>query len=101
MAGLPKEKCRYLFEKAQRELEYKGYDVVNPAKIAQGLPGSFTREQCIDVQLCALKYCDAIYMLSDFKNSQGAMEELNFAHNCGIEIIYENPAQAIAFGDED
>ncbi len=36
-----------------------------------------------------LSRCDAVYMLKEFRNSEGAMNELGLAQKLGIEIIYE------------
>lgn len=46
-----------------------------------------------------LKYlldCDAIYMLSDWKESEGAKLEHKIAEMTGIEIIYQNNNEATA-----
>ena len=37
----------------------------------------------------ALALCDAIYMLKDWKESNGATAEYYFAKACGKEIIFE------------
>lgn len=36
-----------------------------------------------------LECCDAIYMLSDYKESEGAMQELEMAEKLNKEIIYQ------------
>ncbi len=36
-----------------------------------------------------LSRCDAVYMLKEFRNSEGAMNELGLAQKLGIEILFE------------
>lgn len=36
-----------------------------------------------------LKRCDAIYMMSEYLDSEGAMKELELAQKLNLEIIYE------------
>ena len=35
-------------------------------------------------------YCDAIFMLSDYKDSPGARAELAFAQAIGMEVVYQD-----------
>ena len=36
-----------------------------------------------------LSRCDAIYMLNNYQDSQGALEELELAKKLGLEILFE------------
>lgn len=51
------------FKKAEYDLRRKGYEVINPAAVNQNLPESTTWEQYMEMSLCMLKMCNAIYML--------------------------------------
>lgn len=43
-----------------------------------------------------LKKCDAIYLLSDYQDSPGALVELAFARAIGIDVIYEDVEAHVA-----
>lgn len=82
------------FTKIQKELEYRGYEVINPALINSNLPKSTTWEEYMRVSLVMLEMCDAIYLLKGWRNSKGATLEYNRARQWGLkiheEILYEN-----------
>lgn len=72
------------FEKKQKELEVQGHIVINPVK-----PEGFNYKDYIDMGLCELKYCDAIYMLKGWKHSEGATLEHHYAEAVRMIIYYE------------
>lgn len=72
------------FAEAERKLISEGHAVVNPVK-----NWGFEYKDYIDMGLCELMHCDAIYMLRGFQNSRGAMLELTYAATVEIKIIYE------------
>jgi nucleoside 2-deoxyribosyltransferase len=103
------EKTIAKFNAAQARLEKDGWEVVNPAD------GQFQREAervvtmeearwrneniegefdwysyilLFDLHIVA--QCDAIYMLSDWRDSPGATSEHAYALACHKEIIYES-----------
>lgn len=90
MRGLPEEESRKKFEAAHQYLIELGHDVVNPWD-SEGEKN----EKCKDwddyilYDLQILKTCDAIFMLSNWQDSDGAKCEHAFARGRGIEIIYE------------
>ena len=71
ISGEPILDCFNKFEKAEKELLGKDFEVVNPLKI-KGM--TFGIEWIDAMWLCAdeLATCTHIYMLSDWKNSKGA-----------------------------
>ena len=85
-----------LFDRVAKELEDKGVEVVNPARICR----KFKREsvlsskevfnKMIDEQQVAEMECNAILLLPGWENSKGVRLELKTALNLGLEIyLYE------------
>lgn len=77
------------FRIAEMIFEERGLDVVNPAKLCSSLPTDFRHEEYMKVCLAALDSCDAIYMLTGYENSKGAMIELGYAKGKGLKIYNE------------
>ena len=67
------------FAKVQKDLEDRGYEVVNPALINSHLPKSTIWDQYMDVSLALLSICDSIYMLPGWEKSRGAVLEYTVA----------------------
>lgn len=66
------------FERAEKYLKELGYDVINPLKIATNMP-EFIRTDYGWIMLidkALLRKANRIYMLKDWKYSNGAKEEL-------------------------
>ena len=77
------------FSIAQKKLERDGHDVVNPALVNSNLPKSTTYSEYMDMSICMLKMCDAIYLLDGWKSSRGANLEIIFAMLNDKKILYE------------
>ena len=79
------------FAEAQKDLEARGYEVVNPALINSYLPISTIWDQYMDVSLALLSICDAFYMLPGWEKSRGASLEYAVAKaRRKAEITYED-----------
>lgn len=71
------------FARAEEYLKSKGYEVINPAKVNSMMPESTTWEEYMEMSLCMLGLCDAVYFLKGWEKSRGAMVEFMTARlNC-------------------
>jgi hypothetical protein len=76
---------REKFNKAEEELKAEGYIVMNPAILPEG----FTWSDYMRITEAMLEACDIVYMLEDWKDSQGAQVEHKKAILRGNTIIYQ------------
>ena len=72
------------FAEAEKKLIAEGHAVVNPVKNL-----GFSYKDYIDMGLCELMKCEAIYLLKGFETSGGAMLEHLYAVTTGMKIIKE------------
>lgn len=63
-------------------------NIIIPLSI-EGIHFGISHEDAMRICFDALKDCTHIYMLKDWKDSEGAKMEYEFAKESGIEIIYE------------
>lgn len=75
------------FDRAEKVLSK--YIVVNPAKVNTQLPIETTWEEYMQMSMTMLKMCNAIYMLKDWEDSNGAILEYNYAIENNYKIIFE------------
>lgn len=93
MRGLDENESRRIFKEAQKRLERKGFDTVNPWETED-----LKKQQCKDwgdfiiYDLHILKQCDAIFLLSNWTESMGAQCERAFAIGQGLQVIYGTAA---------
>lgn len=78
------------FKRAEELIKYKGYEAINPAEIDELLPKSFSHDDYMDICMAELKKCSGIYMLSNWKDSEGAQQEFEYAFNLGYIIAFED-----------
>lgn len=77
------------FAAKTEELSKQGHNVFNPAQH----PSMFTWEQFMELDLKALSFCDAIYLMKGWENSRGAKIEKAAAEKLNLKIYFEEKAQ--------
>lgn len=88
ISGIPLESARANFDRGERLMLSRGYNVVNPLAMHAGRV--LTWQQYMRLDISALVRCDTIYMLTGWHLSKGARLEHTIAKAVGIEIIYED-----------
>lgn len=88
ITGEPLEAAAAKFDEAARVIEAQGNEPVNP--MHNGLAADAPRELHMAVDILLLMGCDAIYMLSDWPKSNGAITELSVARATGLQVLYEH-----------
>lgn len=73
------------FQEAHLHLETLGHSVLDPSFLPSDLP----LLRYMPICLAMLEQADAIYMLSDFRNSEGSMLELDYAMYQGKKVLFE------------
>lgn len=81
MTGKP-DFNRIAFAVAARNLEARGYTVLNPAILPDGL----TYGQYIKISKAMLECADTIYLLEGWRDSAGATNEHALAKKLGLKI---------------
>ncbi len=76
-------------EKVSLDLWRKGWVVLTPHKNSEHFSGALPDKVWLDGCLELLRRCDAIMMLQNWTDSEGAKEEFRLAHELGKEIYYE------------
>ncbi len=95
MRYIDEEESRSLFAEAKARLEELGYEAINPWDLEPD-----KEKKCKDwgdfllYDLNILKTCDCIFMLRNWRDSDGARTEHDYAKGCGIVIIYQDIAEA-------
>src|SRR5574344_3028292 len=74
----------------QKELERKGFEVINPALINSFLPKSTTWEQYMSLCYPLIDMCDAMYFLDGWEDSAGAKIELDYARRKNKGICFKD-----------
>jgi len=103
------EATRQKFAKAEAMLRAKGFDAFNPTTSGLGqhaesiakIEGTTFYEEILLLDLHQLKYCDAIYMLADWSESNGANVELDYAMATGKQLFWEKEEDAKVFCDDE
>ena len=79
------EKYRSKFRAAATMLGVAGFAVANPAALPY--PG-FEYAAYIRMSIAMLEECEAVCFLSDWKESNGALQEYEYAKRAGKEIFF-------------
>ena len=85
------------FAKAEAYLREWGFDTFNPTASGLGKQaeerakanGTDFYTEIMELDIAELKKCDAIYMLTDWRDSAGAQREYKEAQRNGIQVFYE------------
>jgi len=77
-----------LFEAAEYYLRKRGFLPVSPMKIDHNHDKTWRSYLRTDV--AALCGCDAIYMLSNWRESKGATIELRIANDLELDVIHQH-----------
>ena len=85
ISGIENEAAK-LFAKAEKELQEKGFETVNPMTLNHQHDKSWQSYMKEDIK--ALCECDEIFMLSNWTDSMGAIIEHTIAMYLGINVHY-------------
>lgn len=100
ITGEPILACGTKFYEAEREIGMNGnFDlrlfmegrkdrIVNPLYL-KGIHFGISHEEAMKICLSELKTCDAIYMLKDWKQSEGAQLEYRKAKEWGKKVFFQ------------
>ena len=77
------------FLNAEIELKKKGFEVVNPARVAKSLPKALEYEDYMRIDWALIEVCDSICLLKDWETSAGSKREKEYAEQLGKKIIYQ------------
>lgn len=89
VTGEDSYKCRSKFGYHASRLRAQGHKVINPFALFEDMRGDFDKEDEMTICFAAIAVCDAVYMLADWHESEGAKAEHKFALDHGKEIIYQ------------
>ncbi|ENV3745079.1 MAG: DUF4406 domain-containing protein [Enterobacter roggenkampii] len=74
------------FHTEARILEERGFTVLNPAILPDGL----RHDQYLQITLAMLEQADAVFLLNDWENSVGATREFDRADELGLLFLYQD-----------
>lgn len=84
MTGLP-DLGRAKFAAAAKELRDKGFSVLDPAELPVGMP----ENRYLPICLAMVDVADTVYALNNWKNSNGAKIEIQYATYQGKNIVFQ------------
>lgn len=87
MTGYP-DFNRPMFKEAEKWCRKNNYSPFNPGWLLFGEEDTFTYDEIMEIDLCALSKCEVILMLPGYEKSNGACIELSLAKELGLSIIY-------------
>lgn len=85
ITGLKPSTAKQAFDVCERKLTAQGYETVNPMNAVYDPNKTYGQamKECIQLLLG----CDAIYLMSNWQSSKGAILEHLIASSIGIEIL--------------
>lgn len=84
MSGLP-DANRPAFHSVAADLQSRGYTILNPAILPDGL----SQAQYMDICFAMLRSADCIYLLEGWEHSAGARAENALAEKLELEIVFQ------------
>ena len=92
ISGLNRSNVIQKFEAAQKSLSKKGHQVFIPCV----LPAyeEVSHEDYLHICYAIIDVCDAVYMLSDWQQSEGARLEYEYAIEKKKQIFFSKPRRA-------
>ena len=88
ITGLHLIEAKFNFFETEKHLKLKGLTPINPFNIVNYEEDKNWEEYMIEC-IRVLFYCDAIFMLKNWKDSKGARIERHIAAEMGLKIMYE------------
>ena len=83
------------FMNARQDLEKRGYIVISPAVLPEGMtPGDYMK-----ICFAMIDVADAVAFLPDWKDSAGARLEMEYCKYIGKEIRYQQSQSEIDIGE--
>jgi len=89
ITGMKRLDVNIVFTRAHDYIEELGNEVINPLEITKHLPDGTEWVEYMAVCIPALLECDAIYMLNNWEDSEGAKLEHALAKSTGMKIFYQ------------
>lgn len=89
ITGLDLEDAFRTFEAAEVGIRERGHEPLNPMKLVDQDPDRFWAEDMLDAIEIVLVRAQAVYMLSNWRDSKGARIEHAIAEQLGLPIYYE------------
>lgn len=77
------------FAAVENELKKRGAVPINPVRVNSVLPEDSSHEDYMKLSIAVLSVCDCICMLNGWEQSKGAREELCYALDHKIPIVFE------------
>lgn len=87
ISGLERKAVEEKFENAKKTLSLKGYQVFIPTILP--FYDEVSHEDYLHICYSIIDVCDAVFMLKDWQESEGAKKELQYAYNHNKKILYE------------
>lgn len=82
------ENAEKQFDTAEKWLERKKHEAINPYKFNTRLP-AMKHEEYMKICFAMIDVCDCVYLLKGWQNSVGAKAELSYAKATGKVVKFE------------
>ena len=89
IGALPEEEYTANFKKAKVEVHELGFIPISPLDLPHNhgkTYGEFMKE---DIRAMLAEDCGTVYVLKNFRHSPGALQEIQTALFCGLNIIHQ------------